>query len=321
MEYKDYYATLGVTRSASQDDIQKAYRKLARKFHPDVNQATGAEDKFKEITEAYEVLKDSDKRSKYDRFGAQWKQAGGFSGGGFPGGGFPGGGGANPFEGFRVRFTGSDARGGGSGFSSFFDMLFDDDSPFGGADPFVEFGGSPPGVHNRGGRVQEVKLALTLEEAAAGGQREITITDMLGRARNYNVNLPAGVKPGQKIRLPARGRTDDGVGDVHLVVELKPHDRYRLDGADVHSEIRVTPWEAALGTEAAVKTLDGSVKVRIPAGTSTGRKVRLRGKGFPARDGVGDFYAEIRVVVPERLSDRERELFEELARVSSFKAR
>ncbi len=345
MDYKDYYAALGVSRNTSQDDIQKAYRKLARKFHPDVNRSPGAEDRFKQITEAYEVLKDDKKRSTYDRFGTAWKSRGG------PPPGFEG---FDPFEGgFRVNFGGRGPGGGAgaSGFSSFFDMLFGNrgggaGSPFGGADPFVEFGGSPPGGSPPGGsspggsppgasspfgsgpgvRVQGqeqiVKLALTLEEAAQGGLRDVTVTDMLGRSKTYNVNLPAGIRPGQKIRLPGRGRSGGRgpTGDLYLEVQVKTHDRFRLDGRDLRTDIRVSPWEAALGTNVTLKTLNGSVKVRIPPGSSTGRKIRLRGKGFPARDGEGDLYAEIRVMVPEKLTPRERELFEELARESSFKA-
>lgn len=322
MEYKDYYAALGVPRNASQDDIQKAYRKLARKFHPDVNRAAGAEDKFKEITEAYEVLKDEKKRSTYDRFGSAWKSRGG------PPPGFEG---FEPFEGgFRVNFGGGGQ--GASGFSSFFDMLFGNrgggGSPFGGGDPFAGFGGAAGGASPFGGgggaraqgQDQTVKLALTLEEAAQGGLRDITVTDMLGHSKTYSVNLPAGIRPGQKVRLPGRGRGRGATGDLYLEVQVKPHDRFRLDGRDLHTEIRVSPWEAALGTNVTVKTLNGSVKVRIPPGSSTGRKIRLRGKGFPARDGEGDLYAEIRVMVPETLTPRERELFEELARVSGFKA-
>jgi curved DNA-binding protein len=169
---------------------------------------------------------------------------------------------------------------------------------------------------------QTVKLALTLEEAAQGGPRDLTVTDVVGHVKTYSVNLPAGIRPGQKIRLPGRGRAGGhgAPGDLYLEVQVKTHDRFRLDGRDLYTDIRVSPWEAALGTHVTVKTLNGSVKLRIPPGSSTGRKIRLRGKGFPARDGEGDLYAEIRVMVPETLTPRERELFEELARESSFKA-
>lgn len=330
MDYKDYYATLGVDRKASKDEVQKAYRKLARKYHPDVNPSDEAEDKFKEITEAYEVLKDPDKRQKYDQFGSAWKQRGG-----------------QPPPGWQnVRVDFGD---GGSGFSSFFDMLFNQQRGGGGrrarsaqsGDPFggINFGGQgfggqgfggqgfDPGAggfssFDTGGLDQEVKLALTLEEAARGGQREISIHDPTsGRTRSFTVTLPPGVREGQKIRLAGKGlETGDGrAGDLFLVVELRPHDRFRLDGRDLHVELPVAPWTAALGGPASVQTLDGTLRVKVPAGSSTGRKIRLRGKGFPAKaDDAGDLYAEIRIVVPDTLDETERELFEQLAEASSF---
>ena len=314
LEYKDYYSTLGVKRGASADEIQKAYRKLARKFHPDVNSSPGAEQRFKEINESYEVLKDPDKRSIYDRYGANWKN---FQKGG-------GGPGFQDFDGFNINFGGGG--GGASGFSSFFDMLFNQGgggrpggSPFGG-------GGSPfGGGASFRGADQEMRLALTLEEAAKGGEREITYRDsQTAQSRSVTVNLPAGVKDGQKIRLSGRGGAGSGggAGDLYLKVELRPHERFRVDGRDLRTDLPVTPWDAALGAEVAVKTLDGSVKVRVPPGSSTGRKIRLRGRGFPnPRGTAGDLYAEIRVMVPTELEPEEKELFEELSRISKFRAR
>jgi curved DNA-binding protein len=324
LEFKNYYSTLGVSRSASPDDIQKAYRKMARKYHPDVNRNAQAGDKFKEISEAYEVLKDDKKRATYDRYGSAWKDA-------------ARAGGAPP-PGFDFHFgQGGGGFSGGSGFSDFFEMLFGGGrggrgggSPFGAGSPFSGFGdsggqaqgGFSTGGRNPRGQDQEAKIALTLEEAAAGGQREITVSDVVGRSRTYSVSIPPGVKQGQKIRLQGRGGGAGGpAGDLYLEVDLKPHEGFRLDGADLHAPLPVTPWEAALGAELAVRTLDGSIQVRIPPGTSSGRKIRLRGKGFPARGGTGDLYAEIQVMVPKRLTPREKELFEELAETSSFKAR
>ncbi|MEM8930656.1 MAG: DnaJ C-terminal domain-containing protein [Acidobacteriota bacterium] len=308
MDYQDYYATLGVDKKASQDDIQKAYRKLARKFHPDVNQDAGAEDRFKSITEAYEVLKDPDKRQQYDRFGSAWKQRGGPP---------PG------WDGVRVDFGG----GGASGFSDFFDALFGGGRQArGGGSPFGGRGGSPFGGF-RGGRPnldQRLTLALTLEEAAKGGQRQINVRDPQSRqTRTLSVNLPPGLRAGRKLRLPGKGLADPSgqKGSLFLEIDLRPHKHFRLDGNDLHTRLPVTPWLAALGGEASVKTLDGTVRVRVPAGSSTGRKIRLKGKGFPDAAGAGDLYATIEVMVPESLDEAERELFEQLAEVSDFKAR
>ncbi|MEM9557293.1 MAG: DnaJ C-terminal domain-containing protein [Acidobacteriota bacterium] len=324
MEYKDYYATLGVERKSSKEDIQKAYRKLARKYHPDVNPSPEGEAKFKEITEAYEVLKDADKRRQYDQFGSAWKQRGGQPPPGW--------------QNMRVDF----GDGGGSGFSSFFDMLFNQGAGGGRArraqgNPFAGFGGGGAGFGGGGfggaggfggGTAdldQEVKLALTLDEAARGGQREISLHDPnSGRTRSFTVNLPRGVGDGQRVRLAGKGlESPDGrTGDLYLKVELRPHEHFRLDGHDLYVDVPVAPWTAALGGEASVRTLDGTLKIKIPAGTSSGRKIRLRDKGFPATKGrPGDLFAEIRIVVPETLDERERALFEELAEASSFRPR
>lgn len=326
MQYKDYYSTLGVPRGASQDEIQKAYRKLARKYHPDVNRDAGAEDRFKEITESYEVLKDPEKRKVYDRFGSDWKRYS--QGGGSPPPGFDG----FDFNGARFDFGGGG--GGASGFSSFFDMLFNQSGakgrgagrggPFGGFGFDQGGGGGGGGGWGARGQDQEARMVLTLEEAAQGGQRELTVGDSVtGQNRSLSVNLPPGVKEGQRIRLSGQGGPGaGGAGDLYLRVEIRPHERFRLDERDLHTELPITPWEGALGCEASVKTLSGSIKVKLPPGTSTGRKIRLRGKGFPNPKGEdGDLYAEVRVVVPKKLSPEEQELFEQLAKVSRFKAR
>lgn len=313
MEYKDYYATLGVERDAKPEEIQKAYRKMARKYHPDVNQVAGAEERFKEVTEAYEVLKDPEKRQTYDRFGSNWNRRGAGSGGPPPG-----------FEGVRFDFGQ-----GGSGFSSFFDMLFGNRGAGGfgggGADPFAGFGGRG-GPFSSAGADQEATLHLSLEEAARGGQREIRLADPeTGQEKTFSVNLPKGVKPGQKVRLSGRGGGGTGgapAGDLYLKVQIEPNPTFRLEGIDLYTDLPVTPWEAALGGPASVATLEEMVTVRVPPGSSTGRKIRLRGKGFPNPKGEsGDLYAEIKVVVPDKLSEREKELFEELAEVSRFNPR
>ncbi|MEE8525415.1 MAG: DnaJ C-terminal domain-containing protein [Thermoanaerobaculia bacterium] len=319
MEYRDYYATLGVLQKASADEIQKAYRKLARKYHPDVNSKPGAEERFKEITEAYEVLKDPEKRKTYDRYGSQWKSFQG-PGGGQPGAGFPPG-----FENVRFDFGGGGGGFGGGDHSSFFDMLFGSGGPFGG-------GGAGAGPRSRGrrsgldmrGQDQEARIALTIEEAAEGGDRRITVSDPVsGQGKTYSVKIPPGVREGQKVRLAGRGgpgAAGSPPGDLFLKVELKPHDHFQLEGHDLHVTVPVTPWDAALGAEASIKTLNGAIKIKLPPGTSSGRKMRLRGKGFPKpRGGAGDLYAEIQLVVPAKLTPEERELFERLAKISSFK--
>ncbi len=314
MEYKDYYQTLGVTKQASADEIQKAYRKLARKFHPDVNQSPKAEEKFKEITESYEVLKDPEKRRTYDRFGKDWKN-------------YRGAGDAPP----GFDFSG----GGGSGFSSFFESLFGGagggrgGSPFGGGGDPLGRGGFGQGFAPGGGgfaargQDQEARLALSVEEAARGGGREISLTDpTTGELKNLSINIPAGVRPGQKMRLAGRGGAGAGGGprgDLLLKVDVESNGRFRLEGTDLYTDLRISPWQAALGTEADVLTLEDPVKVKIPSGTSSGRKIRLRGRGFPNPKGAaGDLYAEVKIVVPKELTDEERGLFEELAKVSEF---
>ena len=316
MDYKDYYATLGVKKDESQDDIQKAYRKLARKFHPDVNKDPEAEVKFKEIGEAYEVLKDPDKRKKYDQFGSNWNRAGGpppgweninFGDGGFDFRNFGGGGGA-------------------AGFSDFFEMLFGAGGPGGrrrggpaGFDP--GFGGGAP----RGGGDTEATLTISVAEAVRGGTREITIADpTTGQRKTLSVRIPEGVRAGQKIRLAGQGSPGfgGGAGDLLLKIEIAPDPRYKVEGSDLHTHVPVSPAEAALGGEAEVDTPTGPVRVRIPAGSSSGRKIRLRGRGLSqSGGGKGDLLAEIRIVVPDDLTERERELYEQLAEASAFRAR
>jgi curved DNA-binding protein len=332
LDYKDYYAILGVKKDASQDEIQKAYRKLARKHHPDVNKAPEAEVKFKEIGEAYEVLKDPEKRQKYDQYGSAWKKAQqtgapppGWEGIHFDFGDLGGRGGRGG------RTGGFDFGGGGdSEFSSFFEMLFGGAGPGGGrrsaSGAGFGFGGQGfRGAGGAGGGHTEATLTLSLDEAVRGGQREITLADPnTGQRKTLSVKIPEGVRAGQKIRLAGQGQPSlDGgpAGDLYLKIEIEPDPRFRVEGSDLHTTVAVAPWQAALGGDAEVQTLDGAVRVKIPAGSSSGRKIRLRGRGLPKKGGdKGDLLAEIRIVVPETLSERERELFEQLAEASSFRA-
>jgi len=327
LEFKDYYATLGVKKDASQDEIQKAYRKLARKHHPDVNKDPASEARFKEIGEANEVLKDPEKRKRYDMYGSARNSAR-QTGAPPPG-----------LEGVRFDFggpggsSGFDFDEGPGGFSSFFDMLFGGGAGRGGRGAgfggFGGFGGANgpggPGAMGREGSDSEATLPLTLEESAHGGTREISLVDPeTGERKNLSVKIPAGVRSGQRIRLAGQGTRGRGgaAGNLLLKVEILPHPRFKVEGNDLQTTVNVAPWEAALGGEASLAPLNGEVTIKIPAGSSSGRKIRLRGKGLkPSGGEPGDLIAEIRVVVPPELTPRERELFEELRAESSFKAR
>jgi curved DNA-binding protein len=293
--YRDYYESLGVGRDASADDIRSAYRKLARKYHPDVNKEEGAEDRFKEVSEAYEVLRDPEKRERYDRLGANWKRgqdvsgAEGFEGFG-RGGGFSAGGGD-----FGGDFGGGD-------FSDLFEGLFGRGGRRG--------GGGFEGFTVRNDR--EAVLDLSLEEAVAGGRRRLSFGD----GPDFEVNIPPGIRDGQRLRVPSED------GDIYLRIRIRPHPRFRLEGRDVHVDLPVAPWEAALGAKVPVKTLDGSIlNVRVPPGSSTGRRLRLKGQGLPDPRGPGDLYAVVKIEVPKKLTKQEKELFEKLAKASKFDPR
>ena len=298
VDFKDYYEVLGVSQDASSDDIRRAYRKLARQYHPDINHERDAEDRFKEVGEAYEVLSDPEKRERYDRLGDRWR-----SGAEAPD--------MADFEDFfGPAGFGSDVRVefGEGGFSDFFERVFGEGAGAAGGGPLR-------------GRDHEAVLELTLEEALAGGRRRFSL-DGQG---SFEVEIPAGVREGQRIRIAGKGAAGRGggpAGDLYLVVRLRPHPRFRREGDDLHVDLRVTPWEAALGATVPVPTLTGTAQVRVPAGSSSGRRLRLKGRGLPARDGGrGDLYAMVQVAVPRKLSDGERDLFEKLAAVSHFDPR
>jgi curved DNA-binding protein len=299
VETRDHYESLGVPRGASSDEIRRAYRKLAREYHPDVNKDPDAADRFKQISEAYDVLRDPEKREQYDRGGR------GPARGRRPGpDGAPGG--FDGFEDFRVDF-GNGA--GAGGFSDIFEGLFGEGSRRGG------FGAS------RRGADLEAELELSLEEALAGGRRWVR----LGEGGSYEVSVPPGVRDGQRIRLAGEGGPGAGggpVGDLFLRVRIRPHPRFRLEGDDLYTDLPVSPWEAALGAAVAVETLDGRAQVKVPAGSSCGRRLRLRGEGWPRAGGArGDLYAEVRILVPKKLSRAERKAFEQLGKASEFDPR
>ncbi|OLZ65268.1 molecular chaperone DnaJ [Streptomyces amritsarensis] len=311
---RDFYEVLGVSRTASQDEIQQAYRTLARKNHPDVNKDPGAEERFKDLNEAYSALSDPKTRARYDRFGEDFRKipedfdervaagAGGFRARRTAGAGGP-----------RVRYAtgfGDDFGADGVDIEDLLGSIFGAGAARGGV----------PGAD------QEAELPLTVEEAFKGGRRAVTLAGPAGQPRRYEVNVPPGVTDGQRIRLAGeggRGSGDAPGGDLYLRVRVQPHPQFRLDGRDVHVQVPVTPWEAALGATVPVPTPGGgTAKVTVPAGSSSGRRLRLRGEGMPNPRGAdGDLYAELRVVVPPTLGERERELFEELAATSSFDPR
>jgi curved DNA-binding protein len=287
----DPYAALGVGRDASEEDIRRAYRRLARQYHPDINKEPGAEDRFKEVSQAYDVLRDPEKRAAYDR----------------PQRGRPGDGGG--FRDVRVDFGDGDF-GGGEFAGGDVDELFE--SLFGGR----RAGRGRTAERPARGADHEAVLELSLEEAARGGRRRVTLAD----GRSYEVNIPAGVRDGQRIRLAGegdRGAASGPAGDLFLRVHLRPHPRFRVEGRDLRTDLPVAPWEAALGAEVEVPTLTGRTRVTVPPGSSTGRTLRLRGEGMAG----GDLYADVKIMVPPRLTAQERELFERLAEVSSFDPR
>ncbi|MBI5501558.1 MAG: DnaJ domain-containing protein [Deltaproteobacteria bacterium] len=355
MEYIDYYKVLGVGREASADEIAKAYRRLARKFHPDVSKEPGAEEQFKRINEANQVLSDPEKRRRYDLLGSDWRDGEafrpppGWTDGArvefrtYPGGGFAGGGDWSDF--FASIFGGSpgDARGARAGARAGRrgGRARVSASPVGGGvagfagpeplDPGLEdlFGGSAGGARarsrpRRGGDV-EGELEIPLEDALRGGTRSVQLREPQGRVRTFEIKIPPGVHGGARIRLAGRGesgRAGAPDGDLLLTIRVVALPPFRIDGEDLVTTVDVAPWEAALGATVAVPTPDGPVQMKLPAGHSSGRRLRLRGKGLPQRDhGRGDLYAEVRLVVPEELNERERRLFEELRDVSTFKPR
>jgi curved DNA-binding protein len=319
---RDFYNVLGVSRNADQSEIQRAYRKLARHHHPDVNKDPAAEARFKEISEAYDVLSDPDLRKRYDVLGEEfrrvppdvdpevWRQArayaGAGSGGPGPGGPWPGGQGP---RGGGVRYTdvGEDI--------DLEDLL---GGIFGGGRGRTTWAGPMPGSD------QEIEAEISLEEAYHGTRRSLTITGPDGQ-RTLDVNIPAGVVDGQRIRLRGQGGQGRGggpPGDLYLIVRMTPHPRYGVSGRDVSAPVSLSPWEAALGAAVRIDTPGGPATVNVPPGTSTGRRLRLKGRGLPNRRGEpGDFFAEAQIKVPRSLSEEEQRLFEELRERSTFNPR
>jgi len=334
VKFKDYYQTLGVTRTSSQKEIKTAYRNLARKFHPDANKGDkGAEEKFKEIAEAYEVLKDPDKRQKYDTLGNNWKAGSDFK----PPPEYGGGGGFNfDFE----RFGDFGKQG---GFSDFFDVLFG--QTFGQPGQQQQAGRGAAG--GAGGKTfsqqqqqrsgpagaqaarsdrmydQEADIELSVEELAKGAQRTLKITPPGAEAKTIEVKIPAGVRPGSRVRIAGQGmKTPRGRGDLFLRVKVKTHADFTIDGDNIICDLSISPALAVLGGQAAVPTLDGPVKIKIPAGTQNGRMLRLKGRGLPSSKNAtkGDLLIRVKIVIPSHPTDKERALYEQLAELEKAAA-
>jgi curved DNA-binding protein len=329
MEYRDYYQTLNVPRSAAADDIKKSYRRLARKYHPDVSKEKDAEAKFKEVQEAYEVLKDPEKRAAYDQLGSNWKAGQDFR----PPPDFGGG-----FE-FRGGPRGQGAPGGGAdfdaSFSDFFSSLFGGagagGSPFDGAFGGTGGAGGRRRSAPRKGRDHHARIDIDLEEAFRGGSRTFELQKpeladdgtLQVRKHTVKVNIPAGIADGQQLRLAGQGEPSangGGSGDLFLEVHLRPHSKFQLEGRDVTVTLPVAPWEAALGATVTVPTLGGPVEMRIPAGAQSGQKLRLRGRGLPGNP-PGDEFVQLKVVLPPADSPQARALYEQMQKELAFDVR
>ena len=287
MQYRDYYEILGVTRAADADEIKRAYRKLARKFHPDVSKEKNAEEKFKEVQEAYEVLRDADKRSAYDQLGRDFRNGQQF----------------RPPPDWSQRF----GQGGGqrfsdlNGFSDFFSSLF------GGS----AYGGAPAGQQE----ADAGHLDVTVEEAFAGTKRRVTLNEQ-GRQRQVDVQIPAGVAEGQSLRIPGIG----GHASLIFKVRLRPHHLYEVTAKDVHIELPLAPWDAALGAKVGVPTLGGRVELTVPAGAQAGQKLRLRGRGLPGKP-AGDQIVTLKMVAPAADTPAAKEAYERMRQDFQFDPR
>ncbi len=301
MEYKDYYKTLGVERNASADEIKKAYRRLAKKYHPDVSKEADAEKHFKEVGEAYEVLKDSEKRSAYDQMGSNWKQGEPFR---------PPPDWRERFD-FDVNFEPDMRERGHADFSDFFSSLF------GGMN-----GRSGSRQRASKGENQTARISINLEDALNGAKRTFTLSSTSGGQRTLNVNIPKGIKAGQKIRLSGQGQPGSaGAGDLLLEVTFNKHPLYRVEERDLYLDLPIAPWEAALGATVKVPVPGGgTLGMKIPPGSQSGRKMRLKGKGIPGKP-AGDLYLVLEIALPPAETAKAKAFYEKMATEMPFNPR
>jgi curved DNA-binding protein len=311
MEFKDYYSTLGVSRDAKEDEIKRSYRKLARKYHPDVSKEANAEEKFKEVQEAYEVLKDPKKRSAYNQLGSQWKSGQDFR----PPPNWQGNAGFDPGA-FDEEELG--------GFSDFFSSIFGRGGQ--------QQGRTRQRAYQQRGRDEHAKIAISLEEAFRGGEKNIHLQvpemDAHGRVHHQNrtlkITIPSGVLSGQQLRLGKQGAPGSGggpAGDLYLELEVQPHRWFTLQDRDVYLTLPVTPWEAALGAKITIPTLGGSVDMKIAPNSQAGHKLRLKGRGLPGKPSGGDQYVLLQIVTPPANTEAQRALYEKMAQEMPFNPR
>ncbi|NQY25579.1 MAG: DnaJ domain-containing protein [Piscirickettsiaceae bacterium] len=290
MEYKDYYKILGVSRDVSKEDLKKAYRKLARKYHPDVSKEANAEAKFKEVGEAYEALKDPEKRAQYDQFGSNYQNGQSF----------------NPPPGW-----GQQGGAGAGNFSSFFDNMFGGGGMGGGQENFY----AP-------GEDVNAKITISLEDAFTGTKKTIRRPAGSKQAGTLNVKVPAGITSGKKIRLSGQGKVGmgDQSGDLYLEISIAPHAHYRLEDKNIFLDLPIAPWEAALGAKVTVPTLAGKINLKIPAGAKSGQKMRLKGRGLPGKE-QGDQFVILQIMTPPADSDLAKQLYQQMAEELNFNPR
>lgn len=292
MDYKDYYKVLGVERDISQADLKKTYRKLARKYHPDVSKEANAEERFKDVNEAYEVLGDAEKRESYDNLGANWQNGQSFN----PPPGWEGG-----FD--HSQFGGGQA--GGAGFSDFFESMF-----AGGGAGFQQGGFEQP---RRKPPAEVVNLSVDLEDVFSGNNKRVRLPN----GKTIEIKIPKGIDEGKKIRLS--GKASNG-GDLHLKIHIKKHPTYRLEGKDVYLDLPIAPWEAALGTSIPIDTLAGKLKLKVPEGSASGKKMRIKGRGLSGKV-IGDQFVVLQIVTPPADTDDKKDFYREMEKVFDWNPR